>query len=125
MTARDKARPLIAQPHREMRDVEGKHGQENEPAAASERFATTLRAAAVETMKGGPRESTSARIGCEHLLWTAAFESDWHRCIRKAINPSTKCVVAPLHAPCTEPRNPAAFPTEWRRFAYHWVVCGN
>ena len=125
MTARDKARPLIAQPHREMRDVEGKHGQENELAAASERFATTLRAAVVETMKGGPRESTSARIGCEHLLWTAAFESDWHRCIRKAINPSTKCVVAPLHAPCTEPRNPAAFPTEWRRFADHWVVCGN
>jgi hypothetical protein len=125
MTARDKARPLIAQPHREMRDVEGKHGQENELAAASERFSTTLRAAAGETMKGGARESTSDRIGCEHLLWTAAFESDWHRCIRKAINPSTKCVVAPLHAPCTEPRDPAAFPTEWRRFADHWVVCGN
>ena len=90
MTAREKARPLMAQPHREMRDVEVKQGQENELAAASERFATTLRTASVETMKTGPRESRSARlIGGEHLLWTAAFESDWHRYIRKSINPST------------------------------------
>ena len=64
MTAREKARPLMAQPHREMRDVEVKQGHENELAAASERFATTLRAAAVETMKGGPRESTSAASTC-------------------------------------------------------------
>lgn len=90
MTARHKARPLITQSYREMRDVEVKPGQENELAAASERFATTLRTASVETMKTGPRESRSARfIGGEHLLWTAAFESDWHRYIRKSINPST------------------------------------
>ena len=90
MTARDKARPLIAQSYREMRDVEVKQGQEDELVAASERFATTLRAAAVETMKGGPRESRSAPfIGGEHLLWTATFESDWHRYIRKSIKPST------------------------------------
>ena len=48
--------------------------------AASERFATTLRTASVETMKTSPRESRSTRfIGGEHLLWTAEFESDWHR----------------------------------------------
>ena len=90
MTARDKARPLITQSYEEVRDVEVKPGQENELAAASERFATTLRTASVETMKTGQRESRSARfIGGEHLLWTAAFESDWHRYIRKSINPST------------------------------------
>ena len=73
-----------------MRDVEVKPSQENEPAAASERFATTLRTASVQTMKTGPRESRSAPfIGGEHLLWTATFESDWHRYIRKSINPST------------------------------------
>ena len=49
MTARHKARPLITQSYREMRDVEVKPGQENELAAASERFATTLRTASVET----------------------------------------------------------------------------
>ena len=88
MTARHKARPLITQSYREMRDVEVK--QENELAAASERFATTLRTASVETLRTGPRESRSARfIGGEHLLWTAAFESDWHRYIRKSIKPST------------------------------------
>ena len=90
MTAREKARPLMAQPHREMRDVEVKPGQENELAAASERFATTLRTASVETMKTDPGELRSARfIGGEHLLWTAAFKSEWHRYIRKSINPST------------------------------------
>ena len=90
MTARDNARPLITQSCREMRDVEVKPGQENELAAASERFATTLRTATAEAMKTGPRESRSAGfIGGEHLLWTAAFESDWHRYIRKFINPST------------------------------------
>ena len=90
MTARDKARPLIAQSYREMRNVEVKPGQENELAAASGRFATILRTASVGTMRTGPRAPRSARfIGGEHLLWTAAFESDWHRYIRKSINPST------------------------------------
>jgi hypothetical protein len=91
MTTRDKARPLVTQSYREMRDVEVKPGQENElVAAASDRFATTLRTASVETMKTAPRESRSGRfIGGEQLLWTATFESDWHRYVRKSINPST------------------------------------
>ena len=86
MKARDKARSFTTPSHREMRDVEIKPGQENELAAASERFATTLRTASVET---GPRESRSARsIGGEHLLWTTPFESEWQRHIGRN-NPST------------------------------------
>ena len=86
MKERDKARPFSTQSYREMRDVEVKPGQENELAAASERFATTLRTASVET---GPRESRSARFrGGEHLLWTTPFESEWHRHIGRT-NPST------------------------------------
>ena len=69
-----------------MRDVEVKSSQENELAAASERFATTLRTASVET---GPRDSGSARFkGGEHLLWTTTFESEWHRTIGRT-NSST------------------------------------
>ena len=86
MRARDKTRPFITESYREMRDVEVKPGQENELAAASERFATTLRTASVETC---PRESMSARfVGGEHLLWTTTFESEWHRQIGRT-NPST------------------------------------
>jgi hypothetical protein len=59
MKARDKARPSTTQSGHEMREVELKPGQENELAAASERFATPLRTASVET---GPRESRSARF---------------------------------------------------------------
>ena len=83
---RDKARPLITQSYREMRDVEAKPGQENDLAAASERFATTLRTASVEN---GPRESRSAWCkGSEALFWTTTFESKWHRQIGRT-NPST------------------------------------
>ena len=86
MKARDRARQFITQSYREMRDVEVKPGQENELAAASERFATALRTATVET---GPRESRPARfLGGEHLLWTTTFESEWHRHIGRT-NPST------------------------------------
>ena len=85
MKARDKARPFTRQPGHEMREVELKPGQENELAAASERFATTLRTASVET---GSRESRSAQFGGgEHLLWTTPFEPE-HRHSGRT-NPST------------------------------------
>ena len=67
MTARHKVRPRITQSHREMRDVEVKPGQENELAAASERFATTLRTASVESRKPGP-----ARVEVRPVHWRRA-----------------------------------------------------
>ena len=87
MKARDKARSFTAPSYRGMHDVEIKPGQENELAAASERFATTLRTASVES---APRESRYARFigGSEHLLWSTTFESEWRRHIARA-NPST------------------------------------
>ena len=95
MTARDKTKAFTSKSDGRMRDeaiseptafLEVKPSHAQELAATSERFATTLRTASVET---GPRESRSARfIGGEHLLWTAPFESEWHRHIVRT-NPST------------------------------------
>jgi hypothetical protein len=86
MTARNKARPFTSQSYREIGDGKVKPGHEKELAAAAERFTTTLRSASVET---GPRSSKSAAfLGGEQPLWTAAFESDWHRYIGR-MNPST------------------------------------
>ena len=81
MKARDKARPFTTQSYRETRDVESKPDHEKELAAASERFATVLRTAQVETTKTGPRDIRHAPLsGDQRPLWTT-FESEWHRYI--------------------------------------------
>lgn len=90
MKARDKARRFSTQSYREMCGVESEPDQEKELAAASERFATVLRTAPVETTKTGLRDIRHAPFsGDERPLWATTFESEWHRYIAKPSKAST------------------------------------
>ena len=89
MKARDKTSQFDAKSDDAMSDEVLSEKQRHELAAASERFATMLRTASVETPKTGPRAlSTAQFIRGELLLWTAPSESDWRRYAGRIV-PST------------------------------------
>jgi hypothetical protein len=89
MTARDKTTPLITKSDKEMGD-EVKRDHAQELTAASERFATALRTAPVETTKTGQQDIRHVLFSDdERLLWTTTLESQWHRYLCKTIHSST------------------------------------
>ena len=89
MKARDKTSQFDAKSHDAMSDEVLSEKQRHELAAASERFATMLRTASVETLITGPRAlSTAQFIRGELLLWTAPSEPDWRRYVGRIV-PST------------------------------------
>jgi len=87
--ARDKTRQFDPKSDDAMSDEVLFEKQRHELAAASERFATMLRTACVETRITGPRALSSAQfIRGELLLWTAPSQSDWRRHVGRIV-PST------------------------------------
>jgi hypothetical protein len=89
MKARDKTIQFEAKSDHAMSDEVLFEKQRHEMAAASERFATMLRTASVETQITGPRAlSTAQFIRGELLLWTAPSQSDWRRYAGRIV-PST------------------------------------
>ena len=88
MTARDKTRAFITKSDKAMRD-EVNADRAQELAAASERFATLLRTATVETTKTRERDIRDVLFSDERPLWTTTCESQWHRYLCKSIGPST------------------------------------
>jgi hypothetical protein len=88
MTARDKTTPLTAKSDNGMCD-DVKPDHVKELTAASERYATVLRTAPVETTKTVEADIRHVLFGNdERPFWTTTLESQWHRYLCKSFHSS-------------------------------------